>query len=279
MKKVIFAFLGFGLAGTIAPASLRLYDYDINPAAYNRFSSFSTTSATLNTDTSFIGAGYDLSGWGWDDGGWAVSLISPLHFVQANHAHTGVGQTIYFINAAGLVVQATVASQTLMGGDLTLGTLTAPIAADNGIHAFSVAFGDNQSMAGDSLLVGGRGGLLGTNTVDSATGFLVYDYDSITGEAMPQSGDSTSPTFVVDGGTLLLASVHSYVNKLPDPTVAYDTNLNAYFPTIQSTMLTDGYSLVAVPEPASVASFFGLGCGLAAAAHRFRRRGRLPPKA
>ncbi len=260
MKNFLLVCLGLGLAGASASGALLVYHYDEAPASYNRFSSFSITAPKLNTDASFVGAAFDLSGWGWDAGGWSVSLISPLHFVQAQHAHTAVGETVYFVNSSGVLVSATVAAQVNVGGDLSLGTLSAPIAVDSGIRAFSLAVGDERVTYGDTLLVSGRSGLLGTNTVESSYSYLTYDYDAVTGEAMPQSGDSSSPTFVVDNGVLRLAAVHSYVNKLPDPTFAYDTQLSLYFPVLQQNVSSSGYSLTAVPEMASASMMLGV-CG------------------
>ncbi len=87
-----------------------LVSYD--PARHNVFSSgdFSDPEGTTfvrNTGSGYLGAGYDFSGVGWERGSGMgglhpmhnITLISPLHGIQAEHNESQIGSTYYFVGA------------------------------------------------------------------------------------------------------------------------------------------------------------------------------------
>ncbi len=126
------AHLGFGLflLGSTALHALVMRVYD--PAQHDRFTGF--PSAPVHNPT-FMHAALNIFGVGWHTGNTAsqLTMVSPLHFVGANHYKPGVGATIRFVASDGAIKNYTVASQVAItndGGvpsDLFYGTLTSPI--------------------------------------------------------------------------------------------------------------------------------------------------------
>jgi hypothetical protein len=238
-------------AGVIAgydPASQTSHD------TYDRFSSGFPDAPVPNPSPLFVAAGVDLTGVGWhpDDPRFALTLISPQHFVTA--AHVGVGSTVRFATATGLVRTYTVASTTRLtttfvnaGGqqqtlpsDLLLGTLTAPIPAADGIRYFGVLGASEAQAVGLPILAHGQNPSyvtpanptvnphLGRNVIDSvalesfdnfqseATRTALYDWTpGNPGEFYLIGGDSGGPAFVRVGNDLALVGVHYGVS---DPT-------------------------------------------------------------
>lgn len=239
-------------------AGLIVQDYVDAPELYERFQTFDANYPIPTTEADFIAADYDLSPIGWGSDGRGATLITPLHAVQSNHYQTIAGNIVTFQAMDGTIVQATVSASERIGGDLSLITFTAPVSAD--IRPATVSTRSAESIAGADLLVFGKGGRVGTNTLDYTSGnYAIFDLDDITGEAMAAMGDSGSPTFLTTAtGDFELLSIHSYVNQWPNPTTSYDTAIAPFWDDIQEKVQLDGYSLVAVPEPRLIALLAGL---------------------
>jgi hypothetical protein len=102
-----------------------------------RFLDFQS-SPTINPN--FIFSDVDLSGVGWADNR-TVTLVSPQHFVYANHYQRPVGTIVRFVAADGTVVERTIVRNVSPiptrpndpFSDLAVGVLSAPIHRSTGI--------------------------------------------------------------------------------------------------------------------------------------------------
>jgi hypothetical protein len=250
-----------------------IYGYD--PASqtshdtYDRFSAGFPNQPIPNASPLFVGAGVDLTGVGWhpDDPRFAVTMISPQHFVTA--AHVGAGSTVNFANAAGQVhsytVQSSVAipttftnaqgQQQTLPSDLLLGTLSAPIPAADGIRYFGV-LGVNETQAtGLPILAHGQNPSyvtpsnptvnphLGRNTIDTvgltsfnnfateATRVMTYDWTpGNPGEFYLIGGDSGGPSFVRVGNDFALVGVHYGVSNATTTPNPGDISADSFVP-------------------------------------------------
>lgn len=267
------------------------YDAGVN----ERFASGFASAPIANTDPDFLLAGYDLSGVGWRTNStvFAVTLISPEHFLTAAHVAPGVGSSVSFLGTDGLVRTYTVASVSILqyngqNTDLTLGRLTAPVVT-NFITFYGGLFLGNSTSNYQDLPVAlyGANGRVGTNTIDDVgnldmlpfgggdgtvdSAVSITDYDPVTGEAQGQGGDSGSPTFVrIAGNQLALFGIHSAIATVGGTQLTIDTlPVFTAYNQINNTLITDGYqdgwglylggvvSPSTIPEPASVAAVLG----------------------
>jgi hypothetical protein len=86
---------------------------------------------------------------------------------------------------------------------------------------------------------------------------MQMDYDSVTGEAQGQGGDSGSPSFVISAGTLALVGVHSAINGSPPPDLTFDSFIPPFIGQLDTFMAGTGFTITAVPEPAALAAWAG----------------------
>jgi autotransporter-associated beta strand protein len=194
-------------------------------AANDRFSSgyVSTPVSTLvsNTDSSFVGLGYDWSGVGWNYSNIIQSfgMISPRHYLVA--AHWGGASLIQFYGADGTLYLATQQSVVNTGcgpatsdtsgnvatPDVSLGTLTAPVPASAQVAYYplldlvsSTSTANYSNYVNKSYFMYGFTGKVAINTTTSIgysnTGYNIAS--SATGSATAgfQVGDSGSPAFI-----------------------------------------------------------------------------------
>lgn len=179
---------------------------------------------------------YDFSGVGWHAGAPYLSytLISPRHFVGANHVKPGVGSALKFRGRDGVVRAYTVASQhniTNAAGqhtDLFVGRLAEPVATCDHVTFYPILkLPSEANFIGQSLLVYGREARVGVGTINS---FIAFGGDPLTGTAgvndtrayafayvnvagggddcFFEGGDSGSPSFVASNGQLFVVGVH-----------------------------------------------------------------------
>jgi V8-like Glu-specific endopeptidase len=274
---------------------------------HERFSSGFSTSPVPNTSSSFIGAGYDFSGVGWQASATslAVTLISPQNFVTARHVAPANGSTVTFLNQDGALKSYTVSSTSTISyngqsSDLVVGTLSAAIPNGDRIASYPILYNGTPlstiNLTGytvPSLLVYGQGGRIGTNTIDGFINGDLYplgapdliadslyfytDFDAVTGQTQGQGGDSGSPTFAPIGGILTLVGVHSAIGNVggnPNPItfdnfLAFPSILNQISSVTAASSQTVTLYVTAIPEPAACASLVGaLFLGIAA----YRRR-------
>ena len=295
--------------GVVAPASaLTVNNY--NATVNERFvSGFEAGTPVANTSPAFALAGYDLSGVGWrtNNNDFAVTLISPEHFLTAAHVAPGVSSNVSFLGSDGVVRTYTVASVTTLqfngnATDLTLGRLTAVVDTAHITYYGGLFLGNTSGpYANLPVTLYGANGRIGTNTVDvvgtvdllpfghtdpqpADSVVAVMDFDPVSGEAQAQGGDSGSPSFVrITGNQLALFGIHSAINAAPPPEQTYDSLplLSAYDP-INNALVSAGYegwgyytggviTPSAVPEPATFAALLGL-VALGGAVSRRRRQ-------
>ncbi|MFM7133180.1 MAG: dockerin type I domain-containing protein [Planctomycetota bacterium] len=195
-------------------------------------------------DRAFMGEAYDWSGVGRSSNGAWVTMISPTHFVSANHYHPNAGDTITFFegnSALGPSHAYTVAAfgyDTTYGGqssDLWLGRLTAPLSPKHRIATYPVlALGGDAAYLDSFILAYGAPNRVGT----SRLGAIVDDFEigrtrtmrfwfhAAEGTGTGASdchligGDSGGPSFALVGGRLALVGVHfttNDTNGVPDP--------------------------------------------------------------
>jgi autotransporter-associated beta strand protein len=246
----------FGLSCALLPTlAFGLVVNDYTAARDNRFSSGYPTSPVANADPSFIGSGYDWSGVGWraDDASRSYVLLDARHFLYANHYPAGVGATIDFTPANGVVKGYTVQDQSgsLLGplDDLAVGTLAAPIPKSDNVHPLPIFFQGYQPTPylNANLLQYGHWSTVGWNRIKDLSQFQGYSgyywdygFDATTPDrAALAGGDSGSPSFIVTGvpGQIYVAGAHWSAAPLD----GFDTAVPRMLPTISNYTARTGY--------------------------------------
>ncbi len=257
---------------------------DFSPADNERFASgYPSGPLVANTDSSFIGLGYNWSGVGWNAsnnaapiGNMSFGLITPRQVLIANHYQPGVGSSIEFASASGQVTMVTVQSQPgAHGGDPAPDMATAqfsnPIPQSAGITPYPILFqGYNASVyEGDNLLFYGQTAAVGLNQigyVDTGTNlgfqppngpdpayYMEYYYNMTAPNfAQLQGGDSGSPSFITLSSSprvLYLAGGH-YLDEAG--WAGFDTFLPMSLPALDADTSPAGYlPLVVTPTTAA----------------------------
>jgi hypothetical protein len=261
--------------------ALTIVGYDAG--TNNRFASGYPTAPVPNSSLSFIGAGMDWSGVGWDAGlsTRSVAMISDQYFVFASHYTPG--STIQFLsptllaanpgNPAAAVVSYTVQSTTRlvspisgMPGDFSIGRLATPLNAGHGIAAYPVlAFDSLTDYVGLQVLMYGHNDtttnstIIGTNTISAFYHYDLYGGDGINdtfaagytfepaspGDSQFESGDSGSPTFAFYQGRLALVGTHSAIATISGTQWSFDNFIPVYLDQLQALNV----AFTTVPEP------------------------------
>ena len=252
-------------------------DYD--SLQNDRFTSGFPTNPIANP--SFFAADLDFSGVGWDTNNRnkGITLISPQHFVAANHSKpTG---NLRFANQDGEVKEYTISgfSTTSFGSetsDLVIGKLSTPIPLEDNIVSYPILDPPSFDFFLDQeILVYGRSDpaddspRVGLNQVDSLTPVdtgdnnttmtILFDDDmSNESEALLQDGDSGSPSFIEHNGQLTLVGTHFAIGEeitIDDeliPLAFFDSFVPFYTDQIDIILAEDGFVLeriAVVPEP------------------------------
>jgi hypothetical protein len=236
------ATLAIALAATIA--SLAAADMFLQGIAGDHAISARSDRFYTGADRAFVGEAFDWSGVGRSSNGAWITMISPTHFVSANHYHPNAGDTITFFEGNTLVGRShayTVDSfgyDTSYGGqssDLWLGRLTTPLVAKHRIATYPVlALGSDGAYTDMFMYAYGYPNRVGTSRI----GAIVDDFEigrtrtmrfwfhatEGTGTGPTDchliGGDSGGPSFVLVGGRLALVGVHfttNDTNGVPDP--------------------------------------------------------------
>lgn len=292
--------LGALVASSPSARALIVFGYDAG--VHERFTGGTITANPTSNPGFFLGS-HDFSGVGWQTGNtnFAVTLISPQHFLAARHAAPANGSTVSFRGSDGVVRTYTVETTTTMpysagvDSDLVVGKLTQTVAAPITFYASLFLGSSLNSYTGLELTVYGAQGRTGLNTIAgfAAADFLPQDsindslfaitnYDAINGGTLSapaatqgQAGDSSGPSFVRIGGSLALVGVHSAINLAGTQT--YDTFVPNHLVDINAVLTAGGYSLqlfTAIPEPETYAVGAGAAAGLVALMRRRRSRTR-----
>lgn len=264
--------------------ALTVVGYDAN--TNNRFAGGYPTAPVPNGSTSFIGAGMDWSGVGWDAGlsTRSVTMISNQYFVFA--AHYAPGTTIKFLsptllaanpgNPAAAIVSYTVQSTTQlvspisgMPGDFSIGKLSTPLNAGHGIATYPVlAFDSITDYVGLQVLMYGHNDtttnstIIGTNTISAFYHYDLHGGDGINdtfaagytfepaspGDSQFEGGDSGSPTFAFYQGRLALVGTHSAIATISGTQWSFDNFIPVYLDQLQALNV----AFTTVPEPSRV---------------------------
>ena len=244
----------------LAPA-LDIYSY--TAAANNRFSSGYPSSPVANSSGEFVGVGYDFSGVGWSSTNMnkSYSLLGPKHFLYAAHYQPVLGETINFTPADNVVIGYTVAERSgplAAGGDLAIGMFEEAIPSDDNVNHYSILFkGYAESpYIGSDLLVYGWTSRVGRSTLDHVLSGpdlgwpddectyydMIFDDTSSGYVEEFQSGDSGSPTFIVNGtdNELYLSGAH-WAKYASGPAGGIDSFLAHMLPEVNAYMAQTGY--------------------------------------
>jgi len=237
------------------------------PARHDRFSSGYPGSPVVNTN--FHADFYDFSGVGWHSlyPYLSYTLISPSHFVGANHVNPGIGATLTFHARDGALRSFTVANQYNMTNaagentDLVVGELSQPVAPCDNITFYPILDLESETdYIGRGLLVYGATARVGKGTISA---FQDFGGDPITGGAGVNStraynfvyvnavgsqddchaegGDSGSPSFVAMDGELFVVGVHTAVLTTGLAVTTFDSFVPHYLDQIDGILQQQGY--------------------------------------
>lgn len=251
---------------------------DYNATRHNRFLSFPANPAH---NAQFMHAGYDLSGVGWHTAKTArqLTMVSPVHFVGANHYRPGVNATIRFLSAAPAVLRDfTVASETAVtndngdASDLFIGTLATAMTAADGIRFYPyLNLGSEAGYVNLPLIVLGKPGRGAAGTLSviqdapssglNTTRVARFDYSTATGGADGcyfESGDSGSPLFAVHNNTAAIIGTHSLVGSISVAGTTTYSNYSNFIPhyidKFNAVMENQGYRMTkAIPGSTQLA--------------------------
>jgi len=255
----VIGYLTLGL-GSAQALVIRAY----NAQRHDRFTGFPNTPVF---NVNFMHASYDLTGVGWDtsDTRRQLTMISPIHFVGANHFKPAVNATIRFLSADGTLKDFTVVSRTNINNDageasdLFIGTLNRPILPNEGIcfHPYHNLNSEWNYNGLPTIFLGkmARGAHGVIATIEDAppvngmniTRTLRMDYDvSDTNgdDAYMESGDSGSPVFIGVNGVAAIVGTNSIVGTYSNGNKSNWCNfVPHYAEKLNTVMAAQGYQM------------------------------------
>lgn len=243
--------------------SIRVYD----PARHDRFSSGYPGSPAVNTN--FHADYYDFSGVGWNaaDPNQSFTLISPKHFVGANHFKPGIGATVTFQARDGALRSFTVVNLyniTNTAGqntDLFLGELNREVVPCDDITFYPILnAGSEANYVGKELLVYGKTARVGKGNINAFQDFggdpitggaginntRAYNFSYLNATGSPddchaEGGDSGSPSFVATNGELFVVGVHTAILTTALTVATFDTFVPHYLDQIGGILGQQGF--------------------------------------
>ncbi len=310
--KVLFlSFLISFLAFFPRAEALVINSYSDDPALYDRFVS-GTYPDSPTPNPNFFASSYDWSGVGWMSSNQmrSITMVSPLHFVVANHWQIPSGSSVTFFNSAGQLKNYEVAGYSTFSftdeygthtSDLALGWLTAPIPESDNIAHYAVLNADDPATPefdidwylNKDMYVYGWYAKAGENVINDFTWAYstnypnpyadltftsTFDYDNLEyypGLAGCQPGDSGSPTLMPWNGQLTVLGTHFGVSDLPPAATwtTFDAFIPVYIEDMNLAMAPSGYSvdtINVIPEPMTCILFLSGIAGLFVAKRRKR---------
>jgi hypothetical protein len=230
-------------------------------------------------------AAYDFAGVGWSeqDPAKGFALITPQHFVGANHFKPPLGSPIRFVGRDGQVRIYTVAKfYQLKNGsgedsDIFVGELTAPIPADHGVPLYPMLDLPESALVGRSIVVYGRGfsePRVGRGKVKqfadafpsgitlNATRNYSFEHVNRTAaldDCYGEIGDSGSPSFFIVDGMLAVAGTHAAIQQVSGilgrvTTTTFDSYVPHYRVQIDQLIAATGYRTTLAPVGEDVLS-------------------------
>ncbi len=265
-------------ASGLPAAALQLRVF--SPTNHLRMNGF-PTSPTVNP--TFLNPGgaaselLDLSGVGWsvEDPTKQVTLVSPRHFVGANHFRPGVGSTIRFLakdnslHTLTILKISPIPNANNSPSDVYLGEFTADMPASAAVLPLPyLNLATEAAYVGQALVVAGQAARGGRGIIGSVSDFggdpitggtgittraFTFSYATIGGsvdDSHAQGGDSGSPSFVVTSGKAALVGTHTAVFNASGAIITYDTLVPHYAPELNTLMGTTGLHLRKSDPPA-----------------------------
>ncbi len=232
-------------------------------------------------NTQFLHSSHDLTGVGWFIGNTQrqLTMVSPLHYVGANHVKIGVGSTIRFLSADGVLRDYTVTEETTIpndagaASDLFIGTLDRAITEGDNIRYYPYlnlsANNNYRAYLNQPLIILGRTVTGGSGISDKVTLVssetteptinITSNYTVASGnndDSYYQAGDSGSPVFISHAGNPAIVGTNSLVGSNTadddDTEVVSFTNFANFIPhyvvDLNAVMIADGYHMTkAIP--------------------------------
>ena len=274
------------LALNLPAAALQIRNF--NPASHERLLNF-PSNPTLNP--AFLNPGGnlanlpDLTGVGWSTQNTLqqFTLVSPRHFVGANHFRPAVGSVVRFLASDNSIHDYTIAATSGIlnddgsTSDVFLGELTGDVPVTSGIRPLPyLNLATEAAYTGEPLVVLGQPARGGRGTAGSVSDFggdpitggagiktraftFTYGPAGSVDDAKAEGGDSGSPSFAIRSGQLALVGTHTAVLSALGTTTTYDTLVPHYASRLNSAMEAQGYHLRKISPDAT--SFTAAGTG------------------
>lgn len=254
--------------------ALQIHHYD--PERHLRFGEGTFPEAPLPNEYLWVKQ-HNFHGVGWSATTTrrGLALISPRHFVGANHFRPNVGSQVEFLGMDGQLRSYTyskfynIKNSANEETDIFIGELSADIPASHGIPLYPVLDRSELQLTGREILVYGRGepgprigrGVIDTfnNSFGNAVlGSTLNDTRNYTfrysralasqDDSYGENGDSGSPSFIVEGGLLTLSGIHSAILQVtPSNTTTYDSFILHYKDQINDHMAATNHRLLLAP--------------------------------
>lgn len=219
-------------------------------------------------------------GWSVDDPVKSFALISPRHFVGANHFRPALDSEIAFLGFDGQVRTYTytnfynIKNDQDENTDIFIGELAEDIPASHGVPLYPIFDTSETNLVGSEIIVYGRGetgprigrGEIGTFSDSFGTGPIGsgqlndtrnYSFEYLESTASQddshgETGDSGNPSFLLVDGMPTVTGIHSAVQSLA-VTTTYDSFLLHYRDQISDHLANTGHQLTFAPvEPGAL---------------------------
>ena len=258
-----------------AALNLRVFS-STNHLRMNGFPTNPTVNPTFLNPGGAASGLLDLSGVGWsvDDTTKQLTLVSPRHFVGANHFRPAVGSSVRFLAKDNSLHTLTILSISSIPNadnspsDVYLGEFTTEMPAAAAVLPLPyLNLATEAAYVGQALVVVGQAARGGRGTIGSVSDFggdpitsgagittraFTFSYAPLgsVDDAFAQAGDSGSPSFVVNAaGKAALVGTHTAVLSGSGTTTTYDTLVPHYAPELNSRMEATGVHLRKIDPP------------------------------
>jgi hypothetical protein len=234
-------------------------------ATHDRFTGW-PSAPVMNPTFLFDSTKFAGVGWGVTQPVKQFTLVSPRHFVCANHFKPGVGHLVKFLGTDGVVVQRTITALTTIPTDTTgpsdvmLVTLDAALPATVKPLPY-LNLGSESNYEGEDLMVfgftvkAGRNVVLDFDEVDfdnsgpnGPTRVFTFEYlnsgtDPDDCYFTPAGGDSGSPSFVSYGNMPALVGIHGGVIPTGSGYLNFDSFIPHYVAKLDLVLASQGYRM------------------------------------
>lgn len=263
--------------GSATLDGLQIHDYAA--MRHDRFVAGGYPANPVANDGLWVSSG-SFSGVGWsaNDPRKGLALISPRHFVGANHFRPPLGSEIEFLALDGTLRSYTysrfynIENTDGENTDIFIGELSGDIPASHNVPLYPLLDLREAELIGRDIFVYGRGsdgprvgrGIIGAFSDSFGGGPLGslndtrnYSFEYVArsagqDDAYAETGDSGSPSFIRFDGYLTVSGIHSAIMETDFPvtgktTTTYDSFLLAYRDQIDEHLAKTGHRLTVTP--------------------------------